>query len=85
MLYILIGSVTTAMRLKRLIEHELGINADVVRTPSKLHSGGCSYSVRCDARFLNQIKEIVAVYGIIIRKIYAEEKQNGERVYNVIS
>ena len=82
-MYILIGSVTTATRLKKAAEKIIGFPAYVVHTPSALNQGGCSYSVRVDDRALNEIRKIDN--EIPIRRIYIERTVNGERVYDVVS
>ena len=85
-MYILVGSITTAMRLKRLLERNYGIPSDVMHTPSELNHGGCSYSVRTKIPNISSYAKIIAEeYGISIRKIYAEELVNGERVFHAIS
>ena len=85
-MYILIGSVTTATRLKkscrknyRFFRHML-----CIRRPL-LNQGGCSYSVRVDDRALNEIRKIAGDNEIPIRRIYIERTVNGERVYDVVS
>ena len=83
-MYILVGSVTTAMRLKRLLERLYGIPSDVVHTPSAIKHGGCSYSVRTSQSALARVKLIEEEYGINIKKIYVERKVNGERVYDAV-
>ena len=84
-MYILVGSITTAMRLKRLLERIHGIPADVVQTPSAIKHGGCSYSVRTNApNALSRVKLTEEEYGINIKKIYVERRENGERVYDVV-
>lgn len=40
-MYILVGSVTTATRLKKAAEKIIGFPAYVVHTPSALNQGGC--------------------------------------------
>ena len=84
-MYILIGSVTTATRLKKAAEKIIGFPAYVVHTPSALNQGGCSYSVRVDDRALNEIRKIAGDNEIPIRRIYIERTVNGERVYDVVS
>ena len=84
-MYILVGSITTAMRLKRLLEKIHGIPADVVHTPSAIKHGGCSYSVRTSApNALPRVKLTEEEYGINIKKIYVEKKVNGERVFDAV-
>ncbi len=84
-MYILVGSITTAMRLKRLLEKIYGIPSDVVQTPSVIKHGGCSYSVRTSApNALARVKLTEEEYGINIKKIYVEKKINGERVYDAV-
>ena len=82
-MYILVGSVTTATRLKKAAEKIIGFPAYVVHTPSALNQGGCS--VRVDDRALNEIRKIAGDNEIPIRRIYIERTVNGERVYDVVS
>lgn len=84
-MYILVGSVTTATRLKKVAEKIIGFPAYVVHTPSVLNPGGCSYSVRIDNRALNEIRTIADDNQIPIKRIYIERTVNGERVYDVVS
>ena len=84
-MYILVGSVTTATRLKKVAEKIIGFPAYVVHTPSALNQGGCSYSVRVDDRALNEIRKIAGDNEIPIRRIYIERTVNGERVYDAVS
>lgn len=84
-MYIVVGSVTTAVRLGKLVEKLSGYPSEVLHTPTKINQGGCSYSVRTDDRALELVKTIVKEYGINIKKIYTEEFIGGERVYRVIS
>ena len=65
-MYILVGSVTTATRLKKAAEKIIGFPAYVVHTPSALNQGGCSYSVRVDDRALNEIRKIETVLISVI-------------------
>lgn len=83
--YIVVGSITTASRLAKLIEKTAGIPADVVHTPSAIKSGGCSYSVRVFGCTVGTIKKISYEYGINIKAIYAENFSGREREYRDIS
>ncbi len=84
-MYVLVGSITTAMRLKRLLERVYGIPSDVVQTPSAIKHGGCSYSVRTNAsNALARVKLIEEEYGINIKRIYVERSVGGERVYDAV-
>lgn len=84
-MYILVGSATTATRLKKVAERILGVPAYVVHTPSEINNGGCSYCVRLDDRAMGDIKKIAADNEIPIKRIYIEKTENGERVYNAVS
>lgn len=84
-MYILVGSVTTAARLKKAIEKIVGIPAYVTHTPSAIHTGGCSYSVRVDNRALDDVRVIAGDMALSIKKIYIEKNENGERVYHAVS
>lgn len=84
-MYILVGSITAASRLKKLLERVAGYPAEVVHTPSGLNKGGCSYSVQADDRLQSMVAPFAEEHGIPVRKIYTMEIVNGERVYHVIS
>lgn len=85
-MYIIIGSVTTAMRFARILERKAGIAANVVHTPSGLHPGGCSYAVRIRPCGISaqHIRSLAAEYGVNLKGVYAEEFNRGERVWRAI-
>lgn len=88
-MYIVLGSVTSATRLARAVEREMGIPAYVVHTPSAIKTGGCSYSVNVSgARAENEVefvREIASEQGASVKNIYIDEIKNGERVYHAVS
>lgn len=88
-MYIVLGSVTSATRLAKAIEREMGIPAYVVHTPSAIRSGGCSYSVNVSgmrtAYDAEQALKIAEEQGASVKNIYNDEYRNGERVYNALS
>ncbi len=84
-MYIIVGSSTTAERLKKVAEKLVGFPAYVVHTPFAIRQGGCSYSVRIDDRALNDVKRIASDNYISVKGIYIEKKENGERVYYDVS
>lgn len=84
-MYIVIGSITTAARLARVLEKTAGIPASVVHTPAEIRSGGCSYSVRISNCALQAVRAVVNEYGINIKGIYEEDFSGGEREYRDIS
>lgn len=79
-MYITVGSVTTAVRLKRLLESEVGFPCEVVHTPTKISGGGCSYSVLADDRLKNDIRPFCLKHDIRIKGIYMRE---GDEYYAV--
>ncbi|MBQ2663721.1 MAG: DUF3343 domain-containing protein [Clostridia bacterium] len=83
-MYIVVGSATTAERLKRRLEKVSGYPALVVRTPAPIRTGGCSYSVRIDDRTLDLAKQVLSTSGLSYKKIYRVMNRNGERVYNAV-
>ena len=84
-MYIVVGSVTTATRLARLLERNLGVPVSVSHTPAAIKSGGCSYSARISGVSADRVRNIADNYKINIKSIYAEEFSDGERVYRDIS
>lgn len=83
-MYILVGSSTTAARLKKVVEKTVGYPAYLVHTPAELRQGGCSYSVRVDDRAMQDIKIIASDNYIPVKGIYIEKMENGERVYHAV-
>ena len=83
-MYVLVGSITTAMRLKRLLDNVNGIDSDVVHTPTKLKDGGCSYSLRASNDALDAVKQICDEYSVNIRKIYIDKVVGKERVFDAV-
>lgn len=84
-MYIVVGSITTATRLAKILEKTAGIPASAVHTPSSISRGGCSYSVRTNEQFLNTVRMVISEFNIRIKAIYIEEFNNGEREYRAIS
>ena len=80
-----VGSVTTAVRLEKLLRKNKGISSRVIHTPAIINAGGCSHSVTVDGKYLSQLKEVADKYGLKIRKIYMEEMYSGEKKYHAIS
>jgi len=81
----IIGSVTTATRLKKMLEKTGVLEAMVIHTPSEISGGSCSYSVRVDYDNLTAGLEMAKELGIRIKKVYRKEKTDRERVYHDIS
>ena len=84
-LIITAGSITTAVRIKKKLNSLGDINATVISTPSSINSGGCSYSVRTDYKWLNLVRDLANQNKIKYRKLYTQTDVNGELVYNAIS
>lgn len=85
-MYVIVGSITTATRLKKRLEAESVYNAEVVHTPAGLaKSSGCSYSVHTDNKAYSLLIPLCDAAGIRIKKIYMEEIVGGERVFRVVS
>lgn len=84
-MYIVVGSITAAVRLRKELEKASGHPAEVVRTPPELNKGGCSYSVRADDRLSGFAAAFCAERDIPFKHIYGEEAVGGERVYHALS
>lgn len=77
-----IGSVTTASRAAKVIRKVLGINVQVIHTPSALNRGGCSYSIKFNENYMTSVKRVISEYRIPVKKWYREENAG---VYNDLS
>ena len=84
-MYVVVGSVTTATRLAKILERNLGVPVSVLHTPAAIKNGGCSYSARISGVSADRVRNIANNYKINIKSIYAEELSDGERVYRDIS
>lgn len=84
-MYILIGSITSAVRLSRVIEKNTGTPALVLHTPSQIKKGGCSYCVKSDIKSVDTVYSLAASAGVNIKNIYKEKLENGGKVYHDIS
>ena len=84
-MYIVTGSITSAVRLGKAIERNTPFFARVVHTPVSLSGGSCSYSLAIKEEALDAVKRIAEEIGIKIKKIYLEKEENGERVFHDIS
>jgi len=67
----LLPSVTTAMRVKRILGGK-GIKISVVQTSKSFENVGCSYSVRFEDKYLTEIQEAVSMVGSKVKAIYYE-------------
>ncbi|MDO5398813.1 MAG: DUF3343 domain-containing protein [bacterium] len=79
-MYIVTGSVTSAVRLKRVLEGASGYPAEVVHTPAQIKRGGCSYSVLADDRLRDFVRPFCAEKDIPVKGIYVRE---GDEFYAV--
>ena len=77
-----IGSITTASRAAKIIRSVLGINVQVIHTPSKLNRGGCSYSIRFGDNYHMSVKRVISEYNIPVKRWYGESDGG---VYNDLS
>ena len=80
-----IGSITTAERLARIIERGTGSPAAVVHTPASINKGGCSYSVRFNDIYENDVKRLIREYKVQVKRFYREGLSGAGRVYHDIS
>lgn len=84
-MYIVTGSITSALRLSKAVQNYSGLPASVVHTPSVLNRGGCSYSVKTDVDDIDIIKELAPNLGISIKGMYGERMGSEGRVFYDIS
>ena len=84
-MYIVCGSITSALQLAKAIEGHSGIPALVIHTPMQIKKGGCSYSIKTDFCEIDEIYKLSSSTGINIKGIYHEQRVGNRRVYNDIS
>lgn len=77
-----IGSITTASRAAKIIRSVLGINVQVIHTPTQLNRGGCSYSIKFSDNYHMSVKRVISEYNIPVKRWYGESDGG---VYNDLS
>ncbi len=70
---IVFASVTTANRVKSVLNKKFGIRAEVVRAPAALSPEGCSYAVRISGEFAESVWNIVSQSGLMSKGVYRED------------
>ena len=83
-LIITAGSITTAVRIKKMLNSIGDINATIINTPSSINSGGCSYSVKTSYNNLNMVRNLADEKKMKFRKLYMQTNEGGELVYHDI-
>lgn len=66
------SSSTTASRLKRLAFRSQMRSVSMLQTPKAISENGCTYSIRCSAGELTDLKRLADEYGLRYLKIYRE-------------
>ena len=80
-----VGSVTTASRLEKMLAKAYGASARIIHTPSVLGYGGCSYSVKTKKQHLPLVKELASKYKIKVKEYYIIDTVGGKEVYHAVS
>ncbi len=80
-----IGSITTAVKLKKAIMRTGVVTPSVVHTPSEINKGGCSYSLRFKQDYIPIVKRSAENVHIIIKGLFLEVQNGEEREYRAIS
>lgn len=70
---VVVGSITAATKLARLIERKTAGRAWVVHTPSNINKGGCSYAVRFSERNEREIRQLISGEHIPVKGFYRED------------
>ncbi len=74
------SSITLANRVKKELGNT-GRHLSVIRTPSLISQGGCSYALRFKKNLLDKIKDLSMILGINIKRIYIETSYDGGKAY----
>ena len=81
---IVVGSITSAVRLAKRVNSQSLKGAQVISTPTELRNNmSCSYAVKTALANEQIVRNNLA--GLNIRGIYIEEKSGKERSYHDIS
>lgn len=78
-----VASVTSAVRLEKILKKYRDKKARVINTPAPLAANGCSYSVLADLSSEKYIRSVPR--GITVTGIYIDETAGGEHFYHDIS
>lgn len=80
-----VGSVTSASRLKKALEKKGCINSEISHTPSAISAGGCSYSVYLSENCIPVLSKTVDEYKIALKGIYKKYIKEGKEFYYDLS
>lgn len=69
---VVLASVTTAERMKRIL-YTRGIKSEVVQTPKSIAVGGCGYSLRMNEEDKESAVRAAKDMGVRIKGFYREE------------
>ncbi len=72
--YILVvfTSVTTANRLKSLIQKKYAIESTLVQTPKVIAAKGCGYALKMEEKHTDTVWKIITDSGLSSKGIYTE-------------
>ena len=80
-----VGAITTASKLKTALEKKGCLKCRIAHTPSKISSGGCSYSVYLSDSCYFLLLEETKKCGINIKGIFRKYISNGKEFYDDLS
>lgn len=79
------GAITNASKLKSALEKKGCINCRISHTPSKISSGGCSYSVYLSKKCLPILLNTISECNIRTKGIYRRYMKDGKDFYYDLS
>lgn len=77
------SSVTTASRLKRLLERE-GFTADIIQVPRCLSVNGCTHGIRIDRMAIPRLLELTEALQVRVKGIYEQANTQDGCNYRLI-
>lgn len=80
-----VGSVTSAVKLRKTVMRTSSVTPSVVHTPTVINKGGCSYSLCFNREYIPVVKRAAAECGVNIKGIFIKQIVKGECVYNAVS
>lgn len=77
-----LSSITTAGRIKRMLESQ-NVRADIVQTPKSISGNSCGYSLRVQERDIDLVNTCAKNLGVLIKGFYDEKLLKANRPYPI--
>lgn len=84
-LIVVLGSITNAARVKKLLYTRYRISVKTIHTPAQLGGKGCSHSIKTQPEHLAKILQVAEDMQIVPKGVYFEETDKNGVTYHALS